>query len=91
LWALSNLDGWANWSDDENESIFPVWSEEKDAQLCAGTTFHDYRPTELSLSEFVAEFIPELAAENMFIGINLSDEMTGIDLSCDEFERVVQH
>jgi hypothetical protein len=88
LWALQNDLGWANWSDEEGP-IFPVWSSREEARCAAEATSRGYEPEELQLSEFILELLPGLRDRGFMLGINLNDNMGGIDLACDEFQRVL--
>jgi hypothetical protein len=88
LWALSNSEGWANWSDDEG-SVFPVWDALEKAQACSEKTFPGYQPEQLSLDLFLDEILPMLREREIFVGVNLTAEMGGVSSSCEELERVL--
>jgi uncharacterized protein DUF2750 len=88
LWALRNAEGWANWSD-EDGSIFPVWDAMATAKACAEKTFPGYQPAEVDLESFLETILPALSEQEIFVGVNLNPDMTGVSRSCAEFEDVL--
>jgi hypothetical protein len=86
LWLLQNDLGYANWSSDDGTAL-PVWSDRELAAECAIETFAGYRPEEIALETFIDSVLPELEAQDIFVGINLTSDMCGNELSCSEFTK----
>ena len=47
--------------------------------------FEGYEPTELELSDLVREFLPQLRGDGFFLRLNLTENMSGVQVSCDGF------
>ena len=88
IWMLRNAVGWANWSND-GQSILPVWSSEEMAKDSAEPLFRGYTSEAVRLDSFVQNVLPELQTRNLWIGINLFRDMTGIDLSVTEMVQEI--
>lgn len=88
LWALRNSEGWANWSDEDGH-VFPVWDQRQAAEQCAREAFPGYQPTEVPVISFIAKQLPLLCEQGFFVGINLTPEMVGLSISCDEMKRIL--
>ena len=88
LWALRNSEGWANWADDDG-SVFPVWDAFESALECSKETFPGYQPEQLGLDSFLDDILPALRERKIFVGVNLTPEMTGVSFSCEELKRVL--
>jgi hypothetical protein len=81
VWSLHNDTGWAQWKDDDaDEPIFPLWAEREVAAKCAAECFHEYHPVPIGLEILLTEFLPDLQKRGVWVGTNLTQEMTGIDM-----------
>jgi len=81
VWALKNDVGLANWSDDDAQpSIVPLWSERESAVECAAAKFQGYLPERLDLEFLIATLLPELEGNGLWVGTNLTPQMTGVDV-----------
>jgi hypothetical protein len=92
VWSLQNEIGWAQWGDeDADEPIVPLWSEREAAAKCAAECFPEYRPTPIGLEILLTEWLPDLQKRGVWVGTNLTPEMTGIDMPAAELrERLEQ-
>ncbi len=79
VWGLRNDVGCANRST-TSEPVAPFWSDRDAAQRCAQETFPGYEPEEIPLEEFVQDFLPELERLGLWVGVNPSPTMTGIEV-----------
>ncbi|MHC5036631.1 MAG: DUF2750 domain-containing protein [Planctomycetota bacterium] len=92
VWGLRNEGGGlATWRfEDSQERLIPFWSEEEKAQLCGEANFPDYKPFELSAKYFTESVLPQLQKEGILVGVNLSDQMGGIDLPAADLIAEIQ-
>jgi len=80
MWALQNGRGWAQWSDENaEEPILPLWSEREPAAKCAEECFPEFHPVRVGLEILPPEYLPDLQKRGVWVGTNLTSEMTGID------------
>lgn len=80
VWGLKNDIGWANCTEEE-EVIVPFWSNEDDAASCARKMYPDYTATAIDLVNFITDVLPHLGEADAWIGVNLSPELTGVDVA----------
>jgi hypothetical protein len=90
VWSLKNDIGWAQWEDAHAvEPIVPLWSEQEAAAKCAAECFPEYRPAPIGLEILLTEWLPELQRRGVWVGTNLTPEMTGIDLPAAELRELL--
>jgi hypothetical protein len=87
LWALARGHQLAIWSDEEG-FILPVWSQEKYAQLGL-SAFPNHEIRCYPLRAFIEEVLTELNRDDIMVGLNLDETMGGVDVSCAEFQRLM--
>jgi hypothetical protein len=91
VWSLQNDMGWAHWSDENAvEPILPLWSEHEAAARCAKECFPEYHPVSIGLEILLTEFLPELQKRGIWVGTNLTSEMTGIDMPAAELRECLE-
>lgn len=88
VWGLRNDVGWANRST-TSEPVAPFWSDREAAQRCAQETFPGYEPEEIPLQEFVEDWVPELERLGLWVGVNLSPAMAGIEVPPSHLARAL--
>lgn len=86
VWVLRNEAGYARWSSDDGISL-PIWSQPEMAEQAAIRSFPDYQPEEMLLETFRFSVLPVLRDQEIWIGVNLTDDMYGVEIPCDEFEK----
>ncbi|MBB5211413.1 DUF2750 domain-containing protein [Microbulbifer hydrolyticus] len=91
MWALHVIDGegWGNYGVEGGGTVFPLWSSESLATACASRSFPGYEAKEVNLKEFIELFIPSLVSQDIWIGLNLSEELAGLDIPAHRFEEVI--
>jgi hypothetical protein len=84
VWCLENKDGLATSSsnefeDDNGEPVLLVcfWSEKAQAKSCVKDDWHDYKPVEISLSDFIEYWCVNLSNDGYLIGSNFDQNMFG--------------
>jgi len=88
VWALKKDGGFACWQDDEADTpIVPLWSEHEAAAACAALTFPGYIPNRVELESLVAGLLPDFETRGVWVGTNLTAQMTGIDVPAGKLRR----
>ena len=84
VWALKRPEGYAithslQYSTAEGEAMpmFCFWSDKALAGLCAQKEWEEYKPVEISLSEFIEGWCIGLANDDLLIGSNFDQNMLG--------------
>jgi len=88
VWVLRNEEGYARWSGDDGV-CFPVWARREMAERAAAASFPDYRTEEIALDIFRRSLLPSLRDTEIWIDVNLTEDMCDIEIPCDEFEREI--
>jgi len=88
LWMLRNDEGYARWSS-EDGACFPVWSRREMAEAAGLRSLPGYRTEQLALDVFRDSLLPKLRDEKIWIGVDLTCEMCGIEIPCEQFEQEI--
>lgn len=67
----------------------PFWSIHEGAQACAKVSFPGYRPVPLSAEEFLDDWLPDLQERGLWVGVNITDTLAGIDVTPEGLRREV--
>lgn len=89
VYGLKKDDGWANHSD-EDSSLVLFWSEWDSAKLCLNSVFTDYQIVEIPLNDFIEDILPLINDHDLWIGVNLTEDMTGIDVPPTELAKALR-
>lgn len=86
VWGLTNKEGWANTSanDDEETDVIPFWSDRAYAKACARDEWKGYMPTDMPLAEFLESWCVGMANDETMAGINWDSNMSGKE--CEALE-----
>lgn len=86
VWALKRPEGYAithslQYSTPEGDQMpmFCFWSDKGLAGLCAQKEWTEYKPVEISLSEFIEGWCIGLANDDLLIGSNFDQNMLGYE------------
>lgn len=96
VYGLKNAQGGlATWAFDEEEgkgaeSVVPFWSDKEAAASNQAENFDGYSVFVISLKDFQGTYLPALAKQNIHVGINFTELMTGIDMPADAFKEKMQ-
>jgi hypothetical protein len=88
LWVLRSDEGYAQWSS-EDGVCFPIWSQQQMAERAALRSLPGYQPEQLALDVFRDSVLPKLRDKKFWLGVNLTDEMCGIEIPCEQFEKEI--
>jgi hypothetical protein len=86
VWALWKGSGWAC-REVEEKTVLPVWSFEAGAVRCAESSFPESAPVSFSLAEFRDDWLPDLKTRDYWVGVNLRENLDGIDVRPDVLAR----
>ena len=93
VWGLHCEQGWSNADscDLEDTVVYPFWSSEELAQLCAVDEWKVYSPKHLNLSEFLENWCVGMYKEYILTGINWNPKLEGAEVdSIDLALKLVQ-
>ncbi|MHC4599513.1 MAG: DUF2750 domain-containing protein [Planctomycetota bacterium] len=92
VWGLRNeAGGLATWRFEESgEALIPFWSDKENADLCGRANFPDYQVFELTAQYFTDSVLPQLKGQGILVGVNLSDQMGGMDLPAADLIAEIQ-
>jgi hypothetical protein len=90
IWGLRNESGWVAAGDDAGNSCFPVWPHPDYAQACVTGAWVGNLPSPIDVHDFVENWLPEMAADSVFIAIFPTPEMRGVPIAALELQRDLQ-
>ena len=89
-WGLKNAVGLATWKfDDSDESMVPFWSDTERATSCAKANFPGYQVFSVSRDDFLKHYLPALDKQGIRVGVNLSEEMAGLDVTAGQLVQAL--
>lgn len=79
VWSLSRADSWAvSLSHDyEDTEVIPFWSDQDGARAGAVAAWAKYKPQQLSLIEFLEDWLPGMHHDTTLAGINWDARLSG--------------
>jgi hypothetical protein len=77
VWGLFDK-GWAMAGDDNGQEVLLLWPAKQYAQLSAVKDWASFQPMEISLEEFLNEWIPQMVKRNERIGVFLAPDGKGV-------------
>ena len=88
VWSIHGSDGWVVCDSilSENKGVIPFWSTEKAAEIHCVEEWKDYKPTPISLDEFIDFWLVELANDGVLFGIEWSDKLKGDEIASHTLE-----
>ncbi|HEX8549350.1 MAG TPA: DUF2750 domain-containing protein [Cytophagaceae bacterium] len=79
VWGLSFEDGWATCesNDFEDAEVIPFWSDEDLAKVIATDEWKHYQTTEITLSEFLENWLLGMHDDELLAGTNWDENLMG--------------
>lgn len=80
VWTIRDADGFPTSTSASGEQTMPFWSKESRARkvIDGVPAYREFEPFELNLGEFVANWLPGLDGDGLFVGLNwYGDRATG--------------
>lgn len=79
LWGLLCDDEWVicDSQDGEDIDVLPLWSSEEAAQALCTDEWADYEPVSITLDEFFDDWVNDLDADGVRIGLDWDEELNG--------------
>ncbi|MEV6346435.1 DUF2750 domain-containing protein [Actinoplanes sp. NPDC051851] len=92
VWWVRNDDGGPTFILESGDEVFPYWSSEKRSRTAAALWGPGYRPVSMPLDRWRDRALPDLAREDLRIGVNWTGErLTGWDLTVPEVLNRLEH
>lgn len=79
VWGLEGEEGLAisSSSDDEEQDVIPFWSEEALAKAVAADDWAGFKPSPMSLTEFMENWLTGMHNDELLAGTDWDDSLTG--------------
>lgn len=87
LWGLRGDSGWVSVADDEGKSGIPFWPHPQYAQACAHGEWAGNSPEPIEVHEFVEEWVPSMAADDVSIAVFPTPAMKGVFVAAEFLAR----
>jgi hypothetical protein len=86
VWSLKSDDGWVvvDSAEFEDSEVMPFWSDESYAQQHCVDQWANFKPTSISLEDFIDEWLTGMAEEGVLVGPNWNADLEGLELEPDE-------
>ncbi len=84
VWGLFD-DGWAMTEDDNGRLMLPFWPKEEFATYCAFEDWSNYKPQNISLDEFISDWLPGMKED----GYNPSIFWNRVDSAVLEIDTLI--
>ncbi len=93
LWGLQVEDEWVvcDSHDDDAVDVMPLWSSERAAKLLCCDEWKDYEPAAIPLDEFYDEWVNDLHADGVLIGVEWDETLSGAEIEVMDFARALSH
>lgn len=83
VWGLY-AEGWALALDEQGRDVLPLWPTSESARLCATHLWEGFEPRLIPLSELVEVLLPQLAEEDMAVGVFFTPQGQGWPVTAGE-------
>lgn len=82
VWGLRGEDGWAYCESNEYEEtdVLMFWSDRAGAQSHAQDEWSDHTPTEISLDEFIDNWLPGMDEDDALVGLDWTTDLSGPEI-----------
>lgn len=77
VWGLYQ-DGWALATDDDGNSVFPLWPAKEYAKACASADWSSFEPSVIELEDLLSELLPKLSSDNLLCGVFYTPSDKGV-------------
>ena len=86
IWSLWD-EGWALYSDEENNECIPIWPNEQYAQVCAIDNWVNYLPKKISLLDWINKWIPGMKNDRRKVAAFPTSNDKGIIIEPDRIKN----
>ncbi len=82
VWGLRDAEGWAlsPSTTDEDVLVFPLWSSEEAARVCADAEWAGYEPEAVPLDELLEHWLPGMHQDSYLVGTNWDASLDGVEI-----------
>lgn len=93
LWALQDKEneGWVvvDSANFENAETMPLWSTESMAQKSCTDDWAEYKPTQISVADWLEFWFEDLSEDNMIIGLDWQEDQECVELELGDFTKEI--
>ena len=92
VWGLESVDGWCVSGSNEYEDtvVMLFWSDEAYARQCAVEEWSHYKPTSISLKEYMNGWLPGLNQDELLVGVNWNAKLIGLEVEPSELFKELE-
>jgi hypothetical protein len=90
VWGLRDEAGWVAATDSDDHSSFPLWPHPRYAAACANHEWAGNAPASIDVHEFVEEWLPAMASDNVFLAVFPTPALRGILVSAMELAAALR-
>jgi hypothetical protein len=91
LWALvDNDDHWSLVAEEGKTPVFHLWPDEEYASFARIGMFDKYSPTKVDLHEFIEDWLPNMAADGVKVGVFTLSETENSAVDADKLLKDIR-
>ena len=92
LWGVRNNDGWlVPVIEEKRLEYFPVWPHPEYAQKITDLHFPGYEATEISLDEFLSQWLPTFVNDNVKVAVFPNKEWVFWVMEPEDLAEILRH
>lgn len=82
IWGLAGIEGWCVCESNEYEDtgVMLFWSDEAYVRQCAVDEWSHYKPTSITLEEFMNNWLSGMNEDNLLVGVNWNAKLIGLEV-----------
>ncbi len=82
VWGICNESGWAacESEDYDGSSVIPFWSDKQFAENYIKFEWPRYEPKQISLEEFIENWLPGMEEDGIYVGINWCEKNNDLEM-----------
>jgi len=82
VWGICNESGWAacESEDYKGSAVIPFWSDKLFAEAYIDFEWPRYKPKQISLEEFLENWLPGMGEDEVYVGINWCEQNNDLEM-----------
>ncbi|SFW87388.1 DUF2750 domain-containing protein [Chitinophaga sancti] len=89
VWVAEYNNEFLLMGDDEDNEVFPLWPHEEYVQVFCDNGRPDYKPTSITLDDFIELYIPDCEKKNQKIGVMPMPNGASVVVDVDIFMQAI--
>lgn len=74
----------------QDTDVIPFWTSEADAAQHCNGEWRAFKPEKIELEEFINVWLPDLAKDDVLLGVEWDEALNGIELEAEELAVIYQ-